>query len=229
MSTPPATCTARRTTAASAWADVAALHAGDGGSILLDVGGSVQGTANTSLTGGMDMLSAFNAAGYDLQAFNAADLAFGPERLIEDAMVTSGPLAGFFAAKRGRHAAVLPLHQLEPQPHHQRPAGGFAARGQDDRLLHAGQRGVLCPCAGRRERRRAVKNHERAGRGAAGQGRAGHRLHRRARLRCRRRGAGGPGRQRCAHQQPRRTDPHRARPAHPCRRAAVWRASPLCS
>ena len=44
-------------------ADVAALHAGDGGSILLDVGGSVQGTANTSLTGGMDMLSAFNAAG----------------------------------------------------------------------------------------------------------------------------------------------------------------------
>ena len=72
-------------------ADVAALHAGDGGSILLDVGGSVQGTANTSLTGGMDMLSAFNAAGYDLQAFNAADLAFGPERLIEDAMVTSGP------------------------------------------------------------------------------------------------------------------------------------------
>ena len=72
-------------------ADVAALHAGDPDSILLDAGGSVQGTANASLTGGMDMLSAFDAAGYDLQAFNAEDLAFGAERLLEDAMVTSGP------------------------------------------------------------------------------------------------------------------------------------------
>ena len=38
-------------------ADVAALHADDPDSILLDAGGSVQGAANTSLTGGMDMLS----------------------------------------------------------------------------------------------------------------------------------------------------------------------------
>ena len=72
-------------------ADVAALHAGDPDSILLDTGASVQGTANTSLTGGMDMTSAFNAAGYDLQIFGAEDLAFGAERLIEDAGVTSGP------------------------------------------------------------------------------------------------------------------------------------------
>ena len=72
-------------------ADVAALHAGDPDSILLDTGASVQGTANTSLTGGMDMTSAFNAAGYDLQIFDAADLAYGTERLVEDAAVTSGP------------------------------------------------------------------------------------------------------------------------------------------
>ena len=52
-------------------ADVAALHAGDPDSILLDAGNSVQGAANTSLTGGMDMTSAFNAAGYDLQIFDA--------------------------------------------------------------------------------------------------------------------------------------------------------------
>lgn len=72
-------------------ADVAALHAGDPDSILLDAGNSVQGAANTSLTGGMDMTSAFNAAGYDLQIFDAADLAYGTERLVEDAAVTSGP------------------------------------------------------------------------------------------------------------------------------------------
>ena len=72
-------------------ADVAALHADDPDSILLDAGGSVQGAANTSLTGGMDMLSSMNYAGYDLQVFGASDLAFGAERLVEDAAVTSGP------------------------------------------------------------------------------------------------------------------------------------------
>ena len=83
-------------------ADVAALHAGDPDSILLDAGNSVQGAANTSLTGGMDMTSAFNAAGYDLQIFDAADLAYGTERLVEDAAVTSGPsLASTLQKKDG--------------------------------------------------------------------------------------------------------------------------------
>lgn len=72
-------------------ADVAALHAANPDSILLDAGGSVQGAANTSLTGGMDMLSSMNYAGYDLQVFGASDLAYGAERLIEDAAVTAGP------------------------------------------------------------------------------------------------------------------------------------------
>lgn len=46
-------------------ADIAALKAGSEDSILVDAGGSLQGTARASLTGGMDMTSAFAAAGYD--------------------------------------------------------------------------------------------------------------------------------------------------------------------
>ncbi len=68
-----------------------AALAADPEAILLDAGGSVQGTAATSLTGGMDMTSAFAAAGYDLQCFDGWDLAFGPERLIEDAATANGP------------------------------------------------------------------------------------------------------------------------------------------
>lgn len=72
-------------------ADLAALKGAEPDAILLDAGGSVQGTANTSLTGGMDMTSAFSAAGYDLQAFDSTDLAFGSERLLEDSATAAGP------------------------------------------------------------------------------------------------------------------------------------------
>ena len=72
-------------------ADLAALKADTPDAILLDAGGSVHGTVNTSLTGGMDMTSAFSAAGYDLQVFDASDLAFGADRLIADAGTAAGP------------------------------------------------------------------------------------------------------------------------------------------
>ena len=48
-------------------ADAAALKASTPDSILLDAGGALHGTQSASLTGGMDMLSGFSAAGYDLQ------------------------------------------------------------------------------------------------------------------------------------------------------------------
>ena len=72
-------------------ADVAALKGAAPDAILLDAGGSLHGTLSASLTGGMDMLSSFSAAGYDLQAFGAADLAYGIERLRSDANMASGP------------------------------------------------------------------------------------------------------------------------------------------
>lgn len=72
-------------------ADIAALKASEPDAILLDAGGSVQGTPRTSLTGGMDMTSAFSAAGYDLQCFDATDLAFGAQRLVADAVTARGP------------------------------------------------------------------------------------------------------------------------------------------
>lgn len=70
---------------------VAGLKASSPDAILLDAGGSLQGTLSSSLTGGMDMFSTFSAAGYDLQALGAADLAFGIERLRSDANMASGP------------------------------------------------------------------------------------------------------------------------------------------
>lgn len=85
-------------------ADVAALASGTD-AILLDAGGSVQGTANTSLTGGMDMTSSFAAAGYDLQAFDGVDLAFGPERLLDDVVTANGP--SLAANLRGTEGAPL--------------------------------------------------------------------------------------------------------------------------
>ncbi|MEE0801080.1 MAG: GH25 family lysozyme [Gemmiger sp.] len=75
----------------SSLADLAALKASDPDAILVDAGGSLQGTARASLTGGMDMTSAFAAAGYDLQAFGASDLAYGSERLTENVVTASGP------------------------------------------------------------------------------------------------------------------------------------------
>lgn len=72
-------------------ADVAALKASYADSILVDAGGSLHGAASTSLTGGMDMTSAFSAAGYDLQAFDAGDLAFGAQRLLADVNTAAGP------------------------------------------------------------------------------------------------------------------------------------------
>lgn len=72
-------------------ADVAALKGSAPDSILLDAGGSLHGTLIASMTGGMDMLSSFSAAGYDLQAFGAQDLAYGIARLRSDANMASGP------------------------------------------------------------------------------------------------------------------------------------------
>ena len=72
-------------------ADVAALKASTPDSILVDAGGSLHGTTVASMTGGMDMLSSFSAAGYDLQAFGAEDLAYGIARLRSDANMGSGP------------------------------------------------------------------------------------------------------------------------------------------
>lgn len=73
------------------FADLAALKAANQDTILLDAGGSLQGTENTSLTGGMDMTSAFAAAGYQLQCFDGVDLAFGSERLLDDVVTANGP------------------------------------------------------------------------------------------------------------------------------------------
>lgn len=39
----------------------------------------------------MDMTSAFAAAGYDLQAFDASDMAYGTDRLLSDVMTATGP------------------------------------------------------------------------------------------------------------------------------------------
>ena len=71
-------------------ADVAALKASNPDALLIDAGGSLQGSAPTSLTGGMDMTSSFAAAGYNLQCFDASDLAFGYERLLDDAVTANG-------------------------------------------------------------------------------------------------------------------------------------------
>ena len=46
---------------------------------------------SASLTGGMDMLSAFSAAGYDLHAMALTDFAYGTTRLVSDANMGSGP------------------------------------------------------------------------------------------------------------------------------------------
>ncbi len=71
-------------------ADAAALAA-EPEAILLDAGGSLQGTAAASLTGGMDMMESFSDAGYDLQALAGQDLAFGVSRLRADLAAASGP------------------------------------------------------------------------------------------------------------------------------------------
>ena len=72
-------------------ADAAALKASTPDSILLDAGGALHGTQSASLTGGMDMLSGFSAAGYDLQAMALDDFAYGTSRLVSDANMGSGP------------------------------------------------------------------------------------------------------------------------------------------
>lgn len=73
------------------FADIAALKADAPDAILLDAGGSLQGSAAASLTGGVDVFSAFNSAGYDLQLLGAPDLAYGTERALSVAAGTSGP------------------------------------------------------------------------------------------------------------------------------------------
>lgn len=72
-------------------ADAAALKGATPDSILLDAGDSLHGTESASLTGGMDMLSAFSAAGYDLHAMALSDFAYGTTRLVSDANMGSGP------------------------------------------------------------------------------------------------------------------------------------------
>ena len=72
-------------------ADAAALKGATPDSILLDAGDSLHGTESASLTGGMDMLSAFSAAGYDLHAMALTDFAYGTTRLVSDANMGSGP------------------------------------------------------------------------------------------------------------------------------------------
>ena len=72
-------------------ADAAALKGAAPDSILLDAGDSLHGTESASLTGGMDMLSAFSAAGYDLHAMALTDFAYGTTRLVSDANMGSGP------------------------------------------------------------------------------------------------------------------------------------------
>ena len=71
-------------------ADAAALKASTPDSILLDAGNSLHGSASASLTGGMDMMSGFSAAGYDMQAIALNDLAYGTTRLVSDANMASG-------------------------------------------------------------------------------------------------------------------------------------------
>ncbi|WP_455500076.1 GH25 family lysozyme [Gemmiger sp.] len=75
----------------STLADIAALKASTPDSILLDAGDALHGTQSASLTGGMDMLSSFSAAGYDLQAMALNDFAYGTTRLLSDANMGSGP------------------------------------------------------------------------------------------------------------------------------------------
>ena len=75
----------------STLADAAALKASTPDSILLDAGNALHGTTSASLTGGMDMLSSFSAAGYDLQAMALQDFAYGTTRLLSDANMGSGP------------------------------------------------------------------------------------------------------------------------------------------
>ena len=72
-------------------ADAAALKASTPDSILLDAGGALHGTQSASLTGGMDMLSGFSVAGYDLQTMALDDFAYGTSRLVSDANMGSGP------------------------------------------------------------------------------------------------------------------------------------------
>ncbi len=71
-------------------ADIAALKAGTEDAILVDTGASVHGTASTSLTGGVNMTGALGAAGYDIQVFDASDMAFGVARLLSDINSASG-------------------------------------------------------------------------------------------------------------------------------------------
>ena len=74
---PPAPLAGQRANDNVSLVDVAALKASTPDSILVDAGGSLHGTTVASMTGGMDMLSSFSAAGYDLQAFGAEDLPYG--------------------------------------------------------------------------------------------------------------------------------------------------------
>ena len=109
-------------------ADIAALKAGSEDSILVDAGGSLQGTARASLTGGMDMLSAFSAAGYDLHAMALTDL-LRHDPPGQRCQHGQRPVAGVQPAEQRGHRCVLPLHKLEPQPRDQWPVHRRGARG----------------------------------------------------------------------------------------------------
>ncbi len=72
-------------------ADAAALKTELEDAVLVDAGGSLHGTAETSVTGGRVMTDAFAAADYDVQAIGGADLAYGVARLLTDAASAKGP------------------------------------------------------------------------------------------------------------------------------------------
>ena len=103
----------------SAWPTWPALKVTDPDALLIDAGGSLQGSEATSLTGGMDMTSAFGDVGYDLQCFDASDLAFGYERLLEDVVTASGEsLASNLrdAEGRGRCSTAPPAGAATASP-----------------------------------------------------------------------------------------------------------------
>ena len=69
-----------------------ACNSGQKAPLTIDPGTSAGAWAkNDAGTGGMDMTSAFAAAGYDLQAFDASDMAYGTDRLLSDVMTATGP------------------------------------------------------------------------------------------------------------------------------------------
>ncbi|MGN0974793.1 MAG: GH25 family lysozyme [Gemmiger sp.] len=117
---------------------VAALKADTPDAILVDAGGSLQGTVRASLTGGMDICSMFSACGYDLQVFDASDLAYRGRTAPFGRKYGFRPGAGRQPDfRRNRPAGTGSRYLLEPQPHFQRHERRCGAGRQKDRVLRA--------------------------------------------------------------------------------------------